>query len=94
MKKTLLTSIFLLIVASPLAAQQQGNASAGQMFLQQFDTNKDGSVDLEEFLAPQKAQFKHIDKDGDGKITEAEADAFVKEMQAHLQKMRQQAPKQ
>jgi Ca2+-binding EF-hand superfamily protein len=90
MKKVLLTSVVLLVASSPLLAQQQGQGSPGKMFLQQLDTDKNGSVSEAEFLKPQQAQFKHMDKDGNGAISEAEFDAFAQEMQQRIQQMRQQ----
>ena len=93
MKSILVSTIALLAISAPLAAQQpQGQMSHGKMFLQQLDEDKNGSVSEQEFLKPQQMQFKHMDKDGDGTVTEAEADAFAKEMQQHMQKMRQQQP--
>lgn len=89
MKSVLIPAVGLFALASASYAQQpaspppQGKPS--QIFMQQMDTNKDGKVSKEEFLRPQEEMFKHIDKDGDGFITETEVDDFAKEMRERMQ---------
>lgn len=53
----------------------------GSKAFEESDTNKDGAIDQEEFLARHKEKFKEIDADGDGKLS---ADEF----KAHGDKMR------
>ncbi|MHB9027055.1 MAG: EF-hand domain-containing protein [Armatimonadota bacterium] len=45
-------------------------------YLVRFDANKDGAVTLDEVKAQVSTHFTKIDKDGDGKITKAEWEAF------------------
>lgn len=79
----------LLALAPVSYAQQSPQGAAGKMFMQQMDTDKDGKVSKDEFLKPQAEMFKVIDKDGDGFITEAEADAFAQEMRQRMQQQMQ-----
>ena len=53
----------------------------GAKMFEESDTNKDGGIDQDEFLARHKEKFKEIDADGNGKIS---ADEF----KAHGDKMR------
>ncbi|ESQ13567.1 MAG: hypothetical protein N838_22050 [Thiohalocapsa sp. PB-PSB1] len=50
-----------------------------QRFMQQFDTDQDGKVTLDEVKAPQTEQFKAIDADGDGAVSAEEASSSFKE---------------
>jgi len=47
--------------------------------LKELDTNKDGSVTLDEFLARRAPSFAHFDKNGDGAVDRAELEAAAKE---------------
>lgn len=99
MKPVLITTLALLALSAPLAAQQEkAQMSYGKMMLQQLDADKNGSVSEQEYIKPQLAemqkQFKHMDKDGNGAVSEAEADAFAKEMQEQMQRMREQQQQQ
>lgn len=49
------------------------------MRLKALDTDKDGTVTLAEFVAPQEKRFGAIDKNNDGVIDAAEAGAMVRE---------------
>lgn len=49
---------------------QMGNRQPGQMLLDRFDTNKDGKVTKDEFLAKVKERFDQMDLNNDGKITD------------------------
>ncbi|QFY88755.2 EF-hand domain-containing protein [Magnetovirga frankeli] len=87
--KTIITATALLLAST--AALAQPNMTD---MLMKLDADGNGSVSLEEFLKPYEMQFKHLDQNGDGGISQAEAEQFVKQMQQHMQQMRQQAPKQ
>jgi len=88
----------VLLFSSGLAvAQTQGEAPQEEpaaMFVQQLDTSGDGKISMEEFMMPvqtqAEGQFKSMDKNGDGFISEDEARAFQKEMEKRMEQMRQQ----
>lgn len=97
MKPILLPALGLLALASTSHAQQPPaqapEGSPVKMFIMQLDADKDGKISLEEFILPQQEQFKFMDKDGDGYITEAEFEAFAQEMRQRMQQQMQQQPK-
>lgn len=49
-----------------------GKGHAGGMSLQRLDTNKDGSISREEFLAPRKEAFQALDADKNGSVAATE----------------------
>jgi Ca2+-binding EF-hand superfamily protein len=90
-----ITTAALLAFAAPLYAQMGGQAQdPAQGFMMRFDQDKNGSVTLEEFKAPQvqamEQQFSYMDKNGDGAVDEAEIQAFMDEMRQRMQQMQQQ----
>jgi len=95
MKKTLLSSFIFLLpaiaIAQPAAGKPQSMSDA---FMMQLDSNKDGKVSQEEFIAPHKKQFAAMDSNGDGAIDQAEIQALEKRVREQMQKMREQAPAQ
>ena len=54
------------IAASPVA--QQRDLKFAQMLVKKLDTNGDGVVSLDEYVAGAKARFSRLDKNGDGYI--------------------------
>jgi len=92
-----LTLASLLALSIPLSAHAQGEAQApsdhdysrmAKDLIVKFDTNKDGKVSMEEFTAPGQEQFKGIDKNGDGSLTEDETKgAIEEEVQARMKQM-------
>jgi len=75
----------VMTIAAASWAQQQGGKAASargtsqeaiarrvQTFWKNADTNKDGAVDLKEYLAVQKKEFARMDTNGDGKLTPQE----------------------
>ena len=95
MKKTLIALAF---VSAPVLAQQAQMPGTPpdleKLFFEQFDTNKDGVVSQEEFLAPQVAQFDHMDRDKNGSLDSAEVKAFNEEMMQRMQEMQRQMQQQ
>ena len=93
MKYTIRTLALTLIVAAPVFAQKE-MPDQGQVFLKTFDANGDGRVSKEEYMKPQvqqiEKQFDYLDKNKDGIVDTAEADAFAKEMQKRMEQMQRQ----
>lgn len=71
------------IVLATAAVAQPPLEPAGEM-LKRADTDGDGTMSLAEFVASRTArleeQFARMDKDGDGKINEREAEAAAEQM--------------
>jgi Ca2+-binding EF-hand superfamily protein len=82
----------LFALATPLAAQQQGQnvPDPSEQFMQELDTNRDGNVTLQEFMKPTEDGFREMDKNGDGLLTKPEVDAYAKEMQQRMQQQQHQ----
>lgn len=60
------------------------------MKLKEIDTNEDGQIDLNEYLANAEARFKRMDLDGDGYLTHGEHREYAKQMRAKHKEMRKQ----
>lgn len=87
----------LVFVSAPALAQQgqmPQMPDLDSMFLQQFDSDKDGQVTKAEFLKPTEAQFDHMDKDKNGILDQAEIKAFNEEMSQRMQQMQRQMQQQ
>lgn len=67
-------AIAAIMVASPAIAQDQDNNAVGKLpkFIQQYDQDGDGKIDLAEFPTAEQ-QFQRLDADGDGFIDTEEA---------------------
>jgi Ca2+-binding EF-hand superfamily protein len=62
-----------------------GGGMGGGGFLQEYDTDHDGTVTRAEFDAVRDAQYKAMDGNGDGSVSEEEYVAdFTKRLDAHL----------
>lgn len=103
--KTMMLGAFLagaLIV--PGLAQAEGAAPGGHESMkmkhdmkvpgkafEEADTNKDGALDLEEFLARHREKFKEIDTNADGKLSsdefKAHGEAMREKYKARKEKM-------
>lgn len=79
--KTLYTSLTLALIAlapvSAMAADAPMHDKMGHW--KEADTNGDGVISKQEFMAEQEKRFKEIDTNGDGNISQDE-------MQAHREK--------
>jgi len=87
---------YLLLLAAliPMTAIAQAPAGGdmpdmGQVFIAQFDTDKDGKVTLAEFRLPRDEKFAQMDGDKDGVVTADEAQAFSRMMMQRMQQMMQ-----
>ncbi len=97
MKKfLLLTAAILAIQAIPALAQEGGAQADGKkqqrensMFEEQ-DTNKDGVVSEDEFLAFGKKRFSEIDADKNGSITKEEAKKYHESKKAKWKEKREE----
>ena len=58
--------------APPRPPDPEATARRVKAFWKNADTNKDGVVDLKEYLAVQKKEFARMDANGDGKLTPQE----------------------
>jgi hypothetical protein len=56
---------------------------------EEADTNKDGSISLQEFLARHEAKFKEIDTNSDGKLTKEEFQAYGESMKKMMDERRE-----
>jgi len=61
----------------------------GQVFLEQFDADKDGKVTLVEFQQPRDEKFAMMDADKDGVVNADEARDFSRMMMQRMQQMMQ-----
>ena len=90
--------IAIALFSAPVLAQQAQMRGAPpdleKMFFEQFDSNKDGVVSKEEFLAPTVSQFEHMDRDKNGALDSAEVKAFNAEMKQRMQEMQRQMQQQ
>lgn len=57
------------------------------------DTDKDGSLSLQEFLARHEAKFKEIDGNSDGKLTQEEFQAYRETMKKKMDEHREEMMK-
>lgn len=93
MKKIILPLLFVSLGAS--AQWPTGEMpDMSQMFMQQFDENKDGKVTLEEFRKPNDKQFYAIDKNRDAIVDGAEIKAYVDMMMQRMEEMQQRMLRQ
>lgn len=99
MKKLLALSALALVFSAPyaLAQPQNGGKMGGdrghkmmERMFDQADTNGDGEISKEEFMAQAEARFKEIDQNGDDKITKEEVEAHREKMRQRWQEMKQQ----
>jgi hypothetical protein len=94
MKKTLLLAAVAFIAMQAIPAHAEEGAPKGKphhfdMFTMQ-DTNKDGVVTQDEFLAFNKARFAENDADHDGKVTKEEVQAHREQMKEKWQAKRKE----
>ncbi len=76
--KAIATSLIVVtMTATPLLAQQ---GPGGQGNFLEMDTDGDGQISEQEWLAHQSERFAEIDTDGDGYASEKEMEAHHKSM--------------
>jgi len=90
MKTQKMTGAVLLILAMGTAPAIAGGGQG--RFMKQFDTNKDGSVNMAEFNAAAAERFKRMDSDGSGAIGKNEFRAYTRarhgeRKQKHFERM-------
>ncbi|MGB5834957.1 MAG: EF-hand domain-containing protein [Thiohalocapsa sp.] len=72
------------------AMQERGMPDPGETFVNNLDSNKDGSVDHEEFQQPSTKSFAQMDKDGDGGATAEEAAEYFDQLRDKMKQQMQQ----
>lgn len=82
MKITL--TLTLLLFAGSVLAETPEKVFAGDAFIHHYDSNKDGSISLEEFQEPAARQFEAMDANADGSISEKEATEFVERLRSEM----------
>lgn len=93
MKRFFALTAVALALAIPAAYAEEGavhpdKAMKGDRF-QEADTNGDGNVSKEEFLAKHETMFNKIDADADGMLTQAEMDTARAEWKAKMKEERE-----
>lgn len=82
-------------VAAPAMAEAPKHKGKGDIFAY-HDTNKDGVITKDEFLAKAEERFGMLDTNGDGQVTKEEHDAkkaaWKEKMKEHRAKKKQGAP--
>ena len=79
--KSLITIAMTLVITDQVQAKNKDHGSHKRPVFSSFDTNTDGDIDLEEFLARKpprrdpKTIFTEIDSDKNGVISQAEFDS-------------------
>lgn len=86
MKKLLLFSAAAFFITAPEAFAEHGGEHKGgpkgaKMF-ERMDTDKDGFVTKEEFMAEHEKHFAETDADADGKLTQDEVSKKMEELRA------------
>lgn len=77
--------LLILLLAGDTMAETPEPAAAGDAFMHHYDSDKDGSISLEEFQAPAARQFEEMDSNADGSISADEATAFVEKLRSEMQ---------
>lgn len=82
MKITL--TLTVLLFSGSVLAETPEKVFAGDAFIHHYDSNKDGSISLEEFQAPAARQFEAMDANADGSISKEEATEFVERLRSEM----------
>ncbi len=67
---------------------RRGHGKMHKLMLEKVDTNKDGQIDLNEFLAHAEARFQKMDINSDGYVTKEEGREVSREMRARMKEKR------
>ncbi len=92
MKKLLtLTAVAMAVSMTPaLAEDHEGKGHKGGKMFEKHDTNGDGVVSKDEFLAHVEEKFSKMDKDGNGELSKEEAQAGHAAMREKMKEKRQE----
>lgn len=81
----LLTALFVVSASAAIAgdaAQPQGKGKKSWDPLRSMDTNNDGNVSKQEFMAASESRFNKLDANNDGTISKQERDMFANKRKA------------
>lgn len=90
MNKLLMLGVAAVSMAVAVPAMAEPHEGKKDMFVM-HDTNKDGSVSKEEFLAGSEKKFAELDTDKNGSISKAEHDARKAEWKKKMMEKRANA---
>jgi hypothetical protein len=95
MTRYFLTGALALSMLVPAAAAFAGHHEHGEMGedhkskAYKVDTNKDGMVSKDEFMAAHEKRFEKIDADSDGALSREELKASMKMRKEHMMQMKE-----
>ncbi len=87
-----LAALFTALPFSLQAQQPPGDRppSLADAFMNSLDTDKNGKVDKAEFLKPYEAQFRSMDRNGDGVIDRSEIEAVEQQVRRRMEQSHRQ----
>jgi Ca2+-binding EF-hand superfamily protein len=77
MKRNLMTTAFVALLAAPFVANAADMGRLGDNLVK-YDANKDGMITREEVRVGRKTQFDQLDRNHDGAITDADVPRMAK----------------
>lgn len=88
MKQVLMLSVAALTMLAAAPAMAADHDGKHRDMFAKHDTNGDGMISKEEFLATAEKKFADMDTDGDGSISKAESDAKKAEWKEKMKERR------
>jgi Ca2+-binding EF-hand superfamily protein len=85
--KLLLSLSLLLLIAPALHAELPGTDLLAGLLVKQFDRDRDGLIDINEWRSGTNDGFDEVDTDHDGSIAESEIDALAEPLSEEFSKL-------